>query len=142
MEPLAKLVYKNTKLTLPDCDHTNGPKLLLPEHRNNPVCNEQYLSVVCNIVVDGLGLSIRMVVIASCDDQIDIPEVDQGCYICLRNTWVPYPLSFTTWQSLARKSGFASTWLLAQRTSRFMGEIYSALSCLQLPNEEVEDLEG
>jgi len=46
------------------------------------------------------------------------------------NTWVPYPLSYKTWQILARRSGFASTQLLAKRPSRFMGEIYAALSCL------------
>ena len=50
---------------------------------------------------------------------------DQG------NTWVPYPLSFPTWQNLACKSGFTATRLLARRPSRFMGEIYSALSCLE-----------
>jgi ubiquinone/menaquinone biosynthesis C-methylase UbiE len=46
------------------------------------------------------------------------------------NTWVPYPLSYKTWQIMARRSGFSSTRLLAKRPSRFMGEIYSALSCL------------
>ena len=46
------------------------------------------------------------------------------------NTWVPYPFSFKTWQTIARKNGFISTRLLARRPSRFMGEIYSALSTL------------
>ena len=46
------------------------------------------------------------------------------------NTWVPYPLSFKTWQKLARESGFGRTRLLATRPSRFMGEIYAALSIL------------
>jgi ubiquinone/menaquinone biosynthesis C-methylase UbiE len=50
------------------------------------------------------------------------------------NTWVPFPLSFTTWQSLALECGFATTRLLARRPSRFMGEIYSALSCLEPPD--------
>jgi hypothetical protein len=44
------------------------------------------------------------------------------------NTWVPFPISFTTWESLARRSGFAGTRLLAKRPSRFLGEIYSAAS--------------
>jgi ubiquinone/menaquinone biosynthesis C-methylase UbiE len=46
------------------------------------------------------------------------------------NTWVPYPFSFKTWQTIACKNGFISTRMLARRPSRFMGEIYSALSTL------------
>jgi hypothetical protein len=42
--------------------------------------------------------------------------------------WVPYPLSYPTWEALAEKSGFTSTRLLATRPSRLLGEIYSALS--------------
>jgi ubiquinone/menaquinone biosynthesis C-methylase UbiE len=44
------------------------------------------------------------------------------------NPWVPYPLSYKTWESLAQESGFASTRLLATVPSRFLGEMYSALS--------------
>jgi ubiquinone/menaquinone biosynthesis C-methylase UbiE len=44
------------------------------------------------------------------------------------NMWVPYPLSYSTWETLAHQNGFASTQLLATRPSRFLGEIYSALS--------------
>lgn len=44
------------------------------------------------------------------------------------NMWVPYPLSYSTWEVLARQHGFASTWLLATRPSRFLGEMYSAVS--------------
>ncbi len=49
-------------------------------------------------------------------------NVDQG------NPWVPYPLSYATWEALARKNGFAQTRLLATRPSRFLGQIYSAVS--------------
>ena len=49
-------------------------------------------------------------------------NVDRG------NTWVPYPLSFETWRALASKNGFKDTSKLAARPSRFLGEIYSALS--------------
>jgi SAM-dependent methyltransferase len=49
-------------------------------------------------------------------------NVDRG------NIWVPYPLSFTTWENLARKAGFKQTRLLATRPSSFLGEIYSAES--------------
>jgi ubiquinone/menaquinone biosynthesis C-methylase UbiE len=49
-------------------------------------------------------------------------NVDRG------NFAVPHPLSYATWEALARRSGFAETRLLARRPSRFLGEIYSALS--------------
>lgn len=44
------------------------------------------------------------------------------------NHWVPHPLAYPTWESLARVSGFATTRLLATVPSRFLGRIYSALS--------------
>ncbi|HEY7350045.1 MAG TPA: methyltransferase domain-containing protein [Ktedonobacterales bacterium] len=44
------------------------------------------------------------------------------------NWWVPYPLSYRTWEALARQQGFTSTTLLATIPSRYLGEIYSALS--------------
>ena len=44
------------------------------------------------------------------------------------NRWVPYPLSFHTWSSLAAEAGFRDTRRLASNPSRFLGSIYSALS--------------
>lgn len=44
------------------------------------------------------------------------------------NMWVPYPLSYNTWETLAQHNGFTSTRLLATRPSRFLGEMYSAVS--------------
>ncbi len=44
------------------------------------------------------------------------------------NVWVPHPLSYPTWEKLARAQGFAGTRLLATVPSRFLGEIYAALS--------------
>lgn len=44
------------------------------------------------------------------------------------NTWVPYPFSFGKWEQLAKKNGFHETRLLHVRSSRFLDEIYSALS--------------
>jgi len=44
------------------------------------------------------------------------------------NPWVPHPLSYPTWEALAARCGFASTRLLARVPSRFLNEIYSALS--------------
>lgn len=44
------------------------------------------------------------------------------------NPWVPYPLSYPTWEQLAGQAGFVQTQKLASRPSRFLGAIYSALS--------------
>ncbi|MBL8165524.1 MAG: class I SAM-dependent methyltransferase [Anaerolineae bacterium] len=44
------------------------------------------------------------------------------------NTWVPYPLSYGTWARLAGEAGFSATRQLAAVPSRFLGEIYSAVS--------------
>jgi ubiquinone/menaquinone biosynthesis C-methylase UbiE len=44
------------------------------------------------------------------------------------NPWVPYPLSYGTWERLAPTCGFGRTSLLARVPSRFFGAIYSALS--------------
>ncbi len=44
------------------------------------------------------------------------------------NPFVPHPLSYPSWEAAARRAGFAETRLLATRPSRFLREIYSALS--------------
>ena len=44
------------------------------------------------------------------------------------NPWVPFPLSFDTWRSVAAEAGFRDTRRLASVPSRFLGSIYSALS--------------
>jgi len=44
------------------------------------------------------------------------------------NMWVPYPLSYPTWEKLAATNGFVQTRLLATTPSRFLREIYSAES--------------
>lgn len=44
------------------------------------------------------------------------------------NRWVPYPLSYSTWQAIAADAGFTGTRRLASRPSRFLGAIYAALS--------------
>ena len=49
-------------------------------------------------------------------------NVDRGNY------WVPHPLSYRSWEKLARESGFVHTRLLATRPSRFLHEIYAASS--------------
>jgi ubiquinone/menaquinone biosynthesis C-methylase UbiE len=51
-------------------------------------------------------------------------NTDQG------NRWVPHPFSYPTWESMAHRNGFVETQLLATRPSRFLGEIYSAVSLL------------
>ena len=44
------------------------------------------------------------------------------------NPWVPYPLSFGTWQTVSVDAGFRETRRLERIPSRFLGSIYSALS--------------
>jgi len=49
-------------------------------------------------------------------------NVDRG------NTWVPHPISYPSWEKLARDNGFGKTRLIATKPSRFLNEIYAALS--------------
>jgi SAM-dependent methyltransferase len=44
------------------------------------------------------------------------------------NAWVPFPLSYRTWEALAADAGFRETRRLGSVPSRFLGAIYSALS--------------
>jgi ubiquinone/menaquinone biosynthesis C-methylase UbiE len=44
------------------------------------------------------------------------------------NAWVPHPLAFESWRSLAAEAGFVETRRLATVPSRFLRRIYSALS--------------
>lgn len=44
------------------------------------------------------------------------------------NPWVPHPLAYPTWERLAAEAGFRETRQLAAVPSRFLREIYSALS--------------
>ncbi|MBZ0284474.1 MAG: class I SAM-dependent methyltransferase [Anaerolineae bacterium] len=49
-------------------------------------------------------------------------NVDSG------NPWVPYPLSYSRWAKMASENGFSETRQLAVYPSRFLREIYSAIS--------------
>ncbi len=44
------------------------------------------------------------------------------------NRWVPHPLTYEKWETLATKAGFAETTLLKTRPSSFLGEFFSAVS--------------
>jgi SAM-dependent methyltransferase len=44
------------------------------------------------------------------------------------NPWVPYPLSFGTWQAEAVRAGLTEPRLVGRVPSRFLGAIYSAVS--------------
>ena len=44
------------------------------------------------------------------------------------NMWVPYPFSYGTWEKMATQNGFKETQHLSSYPSRFLNEIYSALS--------------
>ena len=47
------------------------------------------------------------------------------------NSFVPYPFSFQTWKELANRAGFIKTEKLAVHPTRFMGQIYSAVSWIR-----------
>jgi precorrin-6B methylase 2 len=49
-------------------------------------------------------------------------NIEQG------NSAVPYPMSYRRWAELAQRCGFTHTQLLMTRPSRFLKEIYSAVS--------------
>jgi SAM-dependent methyltransferase len=44
------------------------------------------------------------------------------------NLWVPHPLRFATWSTLASTAGFRDTRLLGRVPSRFLNAIYGAVS--------------
>lgn len=44
------------------------------------------------------------------------------------NPWVPHPLTYRMWEELAGRVGFVNTGKLASVPSRFLGEIFSAVS--------------
>ena len=46
----------------------------------------------------------------------------------LGNHWVPFPISYRAWTSVAARAGFRDTRRLASVPSRFLGSIYSAVS--------------
>lgn len=46
------------------------------------------------------------------------------------NMWVPYPLAYPTWEKFSQQHGFTQTHLLNTVPSRFLREIYAALSFL------------
>ena len=52
-------------------------------------------------------------------------NVDRG------NPWVPYPLSFQTFRSLAPTAGFSEPRLLATHPSSFLRQFYSAMAARQ-----------
>src|SRR5215208_1348762 len=60
-------------------------------------------------------------------------NVDSG------NMWVPYPLSFETYQPLALRVGFTQPRLLAKVPSRFLHELYSAVCFREAGKSETQD---
>ena len=44
------------------------------------------------------------------------------------NMWVPYPQAYPTWEKFSQQHGFVQTRLLTTVPSRFLREIYSAIS--------------
>ena len=44
------------------------------------------------------------------------------------NRWVPHPMTFQNWQTIATSAGFSKTSLLATHPSSFLGQFFSAVS--------------
>ncbi|MEA4907140.1 MAG: class I SAM-dependent methyltransferase [Anaerolineaceae bacterium] len=44
------------------------------------------------------------------------------------NQWVPYPFTYSQWETLTTQAGLSNTRKLAERPSRFLHAIYSAVS--------------
>ena len=72
------------------------------------------VEVIVQLVRSYLKSSGRLIVVEY--------NIEQG------NSAVPFPISFPTWEQLAQRCGFAHTRLLMTRPSRFLKEIYSAVS--------------
>jgi precorrin-6B methylase 2 len=49
-------------------------------------------------------------------------NVDRG------NSWVPHPISYSVWKGLAARCGFVDTRQIGAKPSRFLKQIYSAVS--------------
>ena len=69
---------------------------------------------VLQSVRERLGASGRLILVEY--------NVDMG------NRWVPFPISFQSWEGLARRCGFSTTRRMCVKPSSFLQEVYSALS--------------
>jgi len=112
--------YPETTVVAHQADFTHP--LQLPKLHGIVMANslhfvaEQYKENVITLLMSYLHPGGRLILVEY--------NVDRG------NLWVPYPLSFPTWEKLAQRCGLASTRLLAKVPSSFLREIYSALSLL------------
>jgi ubiquinone/menaquinone biosynthesis C-methylase UbiE len=63
---------------------------------------------------------------------------DEGRFVLVEydadrgNAWVPYPISYQTWEGLSLQAGLTGTRLIHRVPSRFLGAIYSAVSVKQM----------
>jgi ubiquinone/menaquinone biosynthesis C-methylase UbiE len=74
---------------------------------------EDKLSVL-NLLVDYLKPGVHFILVEY--------DTDQG------NRWVPAPVSYRSWQSLAEQAGLVNTRSLATRPSSFLTRFYAALN--------------
>jgi ubiquinone/menaquinone biosynthesis C-methylase UbiE len=49
------------------------------------------------------------------------------------NPWVPHPFSYERWEQMAAEAGFENTRLIGTVPSRYLGSMYSAVTCAPLP---------
>lgn len=109
--PLMKVHYIRADFSRPiDLPPLDGIVMANALHFQKHSAKLEILKLACDYLCDG-G---RFILVEY--------NVDQG------NLWVPYPMTFATWQKMAASAGFASTTLLATTPSRFLREIYSALA--------------
>lgn len=108
--------YNGTKVKYIPADFTQS--LDLPSLDGIVMANSLHF------VVDKLPVLKRILGYLKPEGRLIIVEynIDKG------NRWVPHPLTYETWKTLAADAGFAETHLLKTRPSSFLGEFFSAVS--------------
>jgi len=109
---------------------------------NFPTVNVEYITADFNLrldlpVLDGIIMANSLHFVRHKDSVLQLIRSylrPGGRFILVEystdrgNMWVPYPLTYRTWEKLSYQNGFTETQLLSTVPSRYFGEIYSALS--------------
>lgn len=108
-QPAAKVEYQATDFT---------QSLSLPPLDGIVMANALHFQRSKEAVLDRIFACLKP------DGRLVLVEynVDHG------NPWVPFPLSYPAWETLALKAGFRQVRLLRRRPSSFLKEIYSSLA--------------
>jgi SAM-dependent methyltransferase len=109
--PSASVIYRAADFTRPmDLPALDGVVMANSLHFVNPKLKLAIVSLVKGYLKPGGRLLLVEY------------NVDTG------NMWVPHPISYKSWEALALLAGFSSTRLMVVKPSRFLKEIYSAIS--------------